>query len=645
MALSDLEDLQKVYRNMELNRKSFAEDSALVLRQQQQKLEKLRKENDDLKADVATLQMRNSHQPMTSFEQDQLTKLYEESARYRDLIESEKETLQSMQDQITERRKQIWEHRQMTGGVNAATENQKVVEKQVRILENRLDQALVKFNKSLAHNRKLRQEIDDLRGERAAFEGVSKKLEKSLVEKKRRMAEVIEQSNQAYEQRDRAQLESMAIDQANRKETEAFDQHMTELQRILDEDLQMATAKPKPDPAATAAEEAARAEAERKAAIEASLAKEKEEERQKRLQRLRTFEEAFRKISAATGVADVNQLVASFIANEEQNFSLFSYVSEQADEIELLEGQVQELQDEAVQQQAHGGGIGSRSHCGIDQYDQVLQNMDVKTKATKNQTDKLERQCEESQRTTESIKDAIKVGRLLNDSIRQISTSGIDAAIHNTSAHTSPLFTTYLLFLNMQLLLTRMDCQEALLGEEGITDANMLDCLGAVEDKVNDILSRYRQLGCDGPPPGTKMGANKSSSFPPSVSAAARRHLQHHQQQQNHQITSPPPLPPPSSRPNLLGEGPSQPMAPDPIYVMPPRLEDDMDDDEHPITRPLTRTELQQLTANRLGNVKQPNIRRATALMGSKKGSRRSIMAGAGTGAVARRGTLLPAFH
>ena len=117
--LSDLEDPQKVYRNMELNRKSFAEDSALVLRQQQQKLDKLRKENYDLKADVATLQMRNSHQPMLSFEQDQLAKLYEESARYRDLIEAEKEMLQSMQEQITERRKQIWEHRRMTGGVNA----------------------------------------------------------------------------------------------------------------------------------------------------------------------------------------------------------------------------------------------------------------------------------------------------------------------------------------------------------------------------------------------------------------------------------------------------------------------------------------------------------------------------------------------
>ena len=64
------------------------------------------------------------------------------------------------------------------GGTNAAAENQRNVEKQVRILENRLDQALVKFNKSLANNRKLREEIDNLRGERVAFDSVYKKLEK-----------------------------------------------------------------------------------------------------------------------------------------------------------------------------------------------------------------------------------------------------------------------------------------------------------------------------------------------------------------------------------------------------------------------------------------------------------------------------------
>ena len=218
------------------------------------------------------------------------------------------------------------------------------------------------------------------------------------------MAEVIEQSNVAYEQRDRAQLEIMAIEQANRKEQESFDQQMNEMQRILDEELQLTSTKAEPDPEITAAEEAARAEAERKAAVAAALAKEKEELAQKRQQRLRTFEEAFRKISSATGVSDVDELVRSFIASEEKNFSLYSYVNEQADEVELLEGQVQDLQDEKAQL-AQDDGTGSNKK----QYEQAIQSMDVKMEATKKQIENMERQCDEAQRTTDSIKDAIKV--------------------------------------------------------------------------------------------------------------------------------------------------------------------------------------------------------------------------------------------
>ena len=64
------------------------------------------------------------------------------------------------------------------GGVNAAANNQKVVEKQIRLLENKLDQALVKFNKCVSRNKKLREEIDGLRGERVTFEKVYKKVER-----------------------------------------------------------------------------------------------------------------------------------------------------------------------------------------------------------------------------------------------------------------------------------------------------------------------------------------------------------------------------------------------------------------------------------------------------------------------------------
>ena len=149
-----------------------------ILRKQNQSLEKLRLENENLKTDVATLQARTTMKPLNSFEQGQLDKVSLEIERYRRSIESERSNISNIERQMASLREKIWHQRKMMGGTNAAAENQRNVEKQVKILENRLDQALVKFNKSLANNRKLREEIDNLRGERVSFESVYKKIEK-----------------------------------------------------------------------------------------------------------------------------------------------------------------------------------------------------------------------------------------------------------------------------------------------------------------------------------------------------------------------------------------------------------------------------------------------------------------------------------
>mmetsp|Transcript_13258 Transcript_13258/g.28779 ORF Transcript_13258/g.28779 Transcript_13258/m.28779 type:complete len:195 (+) Transcript_13258:941-1525(+) len=160
--------------------------------------------------------------------------------------------------------------------------------------------------------------------------------------------------------------------------------------------------------------------------------------------------------------------------------------------------------------------------------------------------------------------------------------------------------------LNAQLLLTRMDCQEEIAGGEGITDANMLDCLGAIEGKVNEVLLKYRSMGCDGPRDArTHALAAVESPSGDKVDLSS---------------------PSPSGTTDLLGDGPVAPMSPEPIYVLPPRLEDDNDEDDNSIARPLTRTELQKLTATRLGNIQQQQVKqqprnmRAT-LMGDKKGT------------------------
>jgi hypothetical protein len=116
--------------------------------------------------------------PLNSLEQSQLDHVTLEIERYRRSIETERNKISIIEEKTSSLGEKIWRQRKKMGGKNAATENQRTVDKQVKILENRLDQANVKFNKSLANNRKLREEIDNLRGERTTFNSVYKKLEK-----------------------------------------------------------------------------------------------------------------------------------------------------------------------------------------------------------------------------------------------------------------------------------------------------------------------------------------------------------------------------------------------------------------------------------------------------------------------------------
>lgn len=116
--------------------------------------------------------------PINSFEQSQLDRLYQELDRYTVLVETEKTKATTMEKEMSELRDEIWKKRKQMGGVNAAATNQRNIQKQVNLLESRLDQALVKFNKTVSRNKRLREEIDGLRGERVTFEKVYKKIEK-----------------------------------------------------------------------------------------------------------------------------------------------------------------------------------------------------------------------------------------------------------------------------------------------------------------------------------------------------------------------------------------------------------------------------------------------------------------------------------
>ena len=229
----ELQELQKQHKHMELDRRAYTEDSQSHLKKQQVLIDKLRKDNNSIKSDISEI-VRSSCRPISFSEQDTIHKMQDQGEKYTNAIERELKNIELIEDQISLMKHKCQNQRRTMGGVNASKNNIFMIQKQIGILENRLDKSFIKYNEAIAHNKVLSDDIDNLRRERAVFENIYRKIERELQDRKQKMIEIIEISNQSYEQRDSYQQETAAIERANRREQEEFEERMMELGRLLE---------------------------------------------------------------------------------------------------------------------------------------------------------------------------------------------------------------------------------------------------------------------------------------------------------------------------------------------------------------------------------------------------------------------------
>merc|ERR1719247_2776380 len=119
------------------------------------------------------------------------------------------------------------------------------------------------------------------------------------------------------------------------------------------------------------------------------------------IEKVQNFEEAFNKIKAATGINDIEELVRTFIKNEDQNFSLFNYVNEQTNEIEKLEEGIALLKEEEQKYAQESGD-------DVHQHKQLLRDLEMKLQSTEIMVEKYESRCQDTQKTIESLKKGIQ---------------------------------------------------------------------------------------------------------------------------------------------------------------------------------------------------------------------------------------------
>ncbi|KAI9341143.1 hypothetical protein BDR26DRAFT_895225 [Obelidium mucronatum] len=497
LAEIELQKLQRQYRIMEGDRKAYSEESRIVITKQRATIEKLKRDNEHLHDELRLLETRNEDRRRNGAQSKKAEVMADQAETFQKKIKLILGEISALDNHIATMDRDIDQERAQLGGVNAASQNSEAIEKQIRVLENRLDKALVKFNKSLAVNKRLRATIDNLRRERLVFDNIYRKFEKELLEQKKQMAEIIEMSNSAYEARDEAQAKIIALREKADKEYQAYIQEIKELDRALEQDRKlkefMATK------VADRGEGLLDGSSTRKRNEKDSFAKNMQSQDDVS-ESLDTYEKAFAEIRKVTGTQDIGELVQRFKAVEDQNFSLFNYVNE-------INNEIEKMAEEIVCVQRQIDGLKVEIVAAEEETKRVMRGLEntleqSKEKCVHYEKDYLEttQLLDDLRRGTERLIKLFRTTHLACPIPKPIpNPEQGDAASMNINKTDEELeeeagekeSAPEVRSASARMRAEFAQATDALLGSHGVTDTNLLQCLGLVEHKTNELLTLH----------------------------------------------------------------------------------------------------------------------------------------------------------
>merc|ERR1712187_678814 len=169
-------------------------------------------------------------------------------------------------------------------------------------------------------------------------------------------------------------------------------------------------------------------------------------------ERVATFEEAFARIQAATGICDIDELVQTFINGEDQNYGLFKYNNLLSADIEKLEQQIADYKEEYVTLS------GSSNRKEDTERLKVLESLEEKWTDIERKADSFDIKYQEAQQTLTHVRDQI-----------------------------------HAIFIKLQCSVEDLPSGCG----TGISESNMMAFLAVIEQRANDLLKVYEQLKGD----------------------------------------------------------------------------------------------------------------------------------------------------
>ncbi|KAJ3066696.1 hypothetical protein HDU98_010016 [Podochytrium sp. JEL0797] len=380
----DLHDLKLRFELLEGDRKAYYETSQWAIRQNKEEVSHLRSQNKELSESIAKIKkhdmdsqsLRSSMTELEKFDQ----RICEIHRKY-DELQAE---ARAKEDKLCEMRDQLADLKREAELVKSNMQDSSQA-KEIRMLENRLDKAMIKYNEAQSIRKTYEHIVKRLQDERLTFDNQLATFEKTLKAKKMDALELEMMSRDANHAKEVAKAELARFEQQineERKQRERDLQMRKELVKqkmeVIDKlerktmqiDEQNADTNPNSDSNNQAYDEA-------------------------KERKMGEYEETMRLIKEATGVSDINEVIAKFQSQGATHNHLTQLQQQNETRVEDLKKRKTEI---------------------LGEYDELKESGEVKAAHRQRLMEEFEKHLKEARNHTQETKQKFeRIAKLLNN--------------------------------------------------------------------------------------------------------------------------------------------------------------------------------------------------------------------------------------
>jgi len=351
-----LEDLQRRFLLLEGERKATYETAKLNIQQNKEIIKQMKEENKVLRNEIAKL--RNEKEVSVDKQMDNVMEEVQILQRKYDSIHGENIRKQRFLHELDNKYNELYIDSKVPS-TEASSEM-----RQIRVLENRLDKSMIKYNEAQSIRKTYEQIVKRLKEERTGFDNQLAGIERTLKAKERDYEELLLLSHDAYHAKEMAQAELHRFEQGVMEERNQRDKEVQEKKVLVQQRVEMNQRLEQRERMLKKQQDLDRAGERQLKEISTEPGEIQgagNDFQQEEQQKLGDYAEAFARIKEATGVSDVNEVIQKFLTQEDTHKNLTGLTRENQTRIDTLMEERRKLRLQVEELKfSSGGNVGRR---------------------------------------------------------------------------------------------------------------------------------------------------------------------------------------------------------------------------------------------------------------------------------------------